>query len=167
MTIIQVAALADNHAIGRNNELPWHLPDDFKFFKATTLGAPIVMGRKTFESLGKPLPGRTNVVISRGTALAGTPGIQLFDTIEGALGWLRHQAPPKAYIIGGGKIFEETIAIADELILTHVHTAIADADAFFPVIDHTQWKAVWHEEHPADERHAFAFTFKHYKRVAL
>jgi len=167
MNIILIAAMSRNNAIGVGNELPWHLPDDFKFFKATTLGYPILMGRKTLESLGKPLPGRTNVVITSDKTVVDAPGLHYFETVEGALEWLEAKEWEKIYVIGGGQIFAKTMAMADELLITEIDATFPDADVFFPEIDHSHWTKVTGEFHPVDERHNYAFTFCHYKRVGL
>ncbi len=153
--------------MGRNNTLPWHLPDDFKYFKKTTLGKPVLMGRKTFESLGKPLPGRLNMVISTQRKLALPDGVLLFHDIDSALQRLESENTEEAFIIGGAKIFSETMQLADRLYITRVHTHIDDADTFFPDMDHTHWKLAWEEAHPADDKHQYAFTFQRYERVEL
>lgn len=167
MTIILIAALDENNAIGKNNELPWHLPNDFKFFKRTTLGHAILMGRKTLESMGKPLPGRTNIVITTNPTLHEVPETTMFSSVSAAINWVAAKEMNLLYVIGGGKIFADTINIADEMVLTRVHTRISDAEVFFPIIDHTHWKLTWEEAHPADEKHAYPYTFQHYKRIDL
>jgi dihydrofolate reductase len=167
MHIILIAAVAENNAIGRGNQLPWHLPDDFKFFKRNTLGHAMLMGRKTMDSLGKPLPGRTSLVVTRSKSVADTNDVKYFSSIENGIEWAQQKQLTQLYIIGGGELFAATMQLADELLITHVHTTIADADAFFPDIDHTIWHRDWQEEHRTDEKHAYAFTFVRYKRVAL
>ncbi len=167
MILSAIVAVAENNAIGKNNQLPWYLPDDLKFFKKTTLGKPVLMGRKTFESLGKPLPARTNIVLSRQHGLKLPDGVLLFSDIKSALSSMEETNAEEGFIIGGGKIFEETFSLIDRLYLTRVHTKVEDADVFFPEIDHTHWKLSWHEDHPADEKHAFAFTFQQLERINL
>jgi len=167
MIVSAIVAVAENGAIGRDNQLPWHLPEDLKFFKRTTMGKPVLMGRKTYDSLGKPLPGRLNIVVSNNKHLQLPDGVLLYHDLQKALERLEEEATDEVFIIGGGKIFAETIHLLDQLYITKVHTDIADANAFFPHIDHSQWKLVWEEEHLADEKHAYPFTFQHYKRVEL
>ena len=163
MIITLVVAASENNVIGRDNKLPWHLPDDLKFFKKTTLGKPVLMGRKTWESMnGKPLPGRTNIVLS-GSAPELPPGVLLFSSIREALSACNGE--PEVCIIGGGQIFNETLDLADNIYLTRVHTTIEDGSVFFPELDAGLWQLSWQEHHEADERHAFAFTFQHYEKV--
>ena len=167
MTISFIAAIADNDAIGRDNQLPWHMPEDLKFFKRTTLAKPVVMGRKSYESLGKPLPGRLNIVLSKTADLPLPDGVLLFAEPEAAIAHLEQTGADEIFIIGGGKIFAQTMGLADRMYLTRIHTAIPDGDAFFPHIDHTHWKLVWEEAHPADERHIYPYTFQRYERTEL
>lgn len=158
----------DKHnAIGKNNQLPWHLPDDLKFFKRTTLGKPVLMGRKTYESLGKPLKDRLNIVLSTDENLLLPEGVLIFNNLEAALHKLESENTDEAFIIGGGKVFAETMNDIDRLYITHVDTVVDGADVFFPHVDHTQWKAEWEEKHIADEKHAFDFTFRRYERIEL
>ena len=150
----------NNRAIGFANQLPWHLPDDLKFFKAQTQGGVIVMGRKTFESFPKPLPNRTHVIISR-QANYQPEGCIVVNSLEQAI-----EACPKTeevYIIGGGEIYRQSIAVADKLDLTKVHASF-EADTLFPEIDLSQWQLVFEEHHPKDERHDYAFTFQTFTR---
>lgn len=158
-----VVAASENNAIGVNNDLPWRLPDDLRFFKKVTMGKPVLMGRKTFESLGKPLPGRLNIVLSR-SAIELPESVMHFSTYADAIAYLREQNTEELCIIGGGQIFEQVLAEADQLYLTRVHTLIPDADIFFPAIDEAEWDLVWESFHDQDEKHAFSFTFKQYKR---
>lgn len=163
MQTILVVAASENNVIGKGNELPWHLPDDLKFFKKITSGKPVVMGRKTFESLGRALPNRLNIVLSRQQP-ALTEGVLHYTSLEDALAFLQAGQTPEACIIGGGIIFKEAIALADEVYLTRVHTVIPDGDAFFPELSSGEWELSWEEHHPADEKHQFSFTFQQYKR---
>jgi dihydrofolate reductase len=162
-----IVAVAEDGAIGQNNSLPWHLPDDLKFFKRTTLGKPVLMGRKTFQSLGKPLPGRLNVVLSSDIALQVPDGVLLFQDVATALLHIENTGAEEVFIIGGGNIFNQTIQNADKLYITKVHTTIPDADTFFAPIDHTHWKLVWEEPHTSDEKHLFSFTFQLYEAIQL
>ncbi len=168
MIISAIAAIDRNNAIGKGNDLPWRLPEDLKFFKRTTLGKPVLMGRKTFESLGnKPLPGRLNIVLSNQPNLPLHDGVLLYSDINAALRRLQDENTEEAFIIGGGKIFKETLPIIDRLYITHVQTEVDGADAFFPHIDHSNWKLVWEETHSQDEKHAYNYTFCKYERVNL
>ena len=158
--LIQIAAIAQNNAIGKNNELLWHLPDDFKHFKTQTTGHYIIMGRKTFESFPKPLPNRTHVIISRNKNFDFENCISV-KSIEEAL-----KIIPKnqdAYIIGGAEIYKQTINIADKLEIARVHHTF-EADAFFPEIDLKIWKLEKEIFHPKDEKHLYSFTFQTYSR---
>lgn len=164
MIISGIVAVAENNAIGKNNQLPWHLPEDLKFFKRTTIGKPVIMGRKTYETLGKPLPGRLNIVISSQNNLPVAEGVLVYNDIQAALDKAETDNE-EIFIIGGGKIFEETLAEINRLYITVVKTTVADADAFFPHLDHTHWKLVWHEEHQADDKHIYDYTFQHWERI--
>jgi dihydrofolate reductase len=165
MILSAIVAVSDNNAIGRDNQLPWHLPEDLKFFKRTTLGKPVLMGRKTFESLGRPLPGRLNIVVSTQKNLVLPEGVLLFHNIDDAVARLEQENTEEAFIIGGGTIYEQTMSLLDRMYITQVHTTILDAHAFYPHADHTHWKMVWHEDHKADEKHAFDFTFQQWERI--
>lgn len=153
-----IVALSQNRVIGRDNQLPWHLPDDLKFFKKTTLGLPVLMGRKTYESIGKPLPGRLNVVISRETRFSGDQLVS-FASIDEALADLssRDQVE-RVVIIGGAQIFAALLDRVSVLYLTEV-LAVVEGDVYFPDFDPAQWTIDWQEEHTADERHAYPFRF--------
>jgi dihydrofolate reductase len=158
--ITVIAAVAENNALGKENQLLWHLPDDFKRFKTLTSGHYIIMGRKTFESFPKPLPNRTHVIISR-QANYQPEGCIVVNSLEKAI-----EACPnteEVFIIGGGEIYRQSIAVADKLDLTKVHASF-DADTHFPEIDLSQWQLVFEEHHPKDERHDYAFTFQTFAR---
>ena len=167
MILSAIVAADEKNAIGKDNQLPWHLPDDLRFFKKTTMGKPVLMGRKTFESLGKPLPGRLNIVVSHQENLQLPEGVLLYNNLEKALKRLEEEPVDEAFIIGGGKIFEETMNKIDRLYVTKVNTVIEDATAFFPEIDHTHWKLTWEEPHSADEKHRYSFTFQQLERIDL
>ncbi len=159
MTITLIAAAAENNALGKDNDLVWHLPDDFKRFKAITSGHFIVMGRKTFESFPKPLPNRTHIIITRQKEYQVPEGCLVATSIEEAL-----QLCPQneeVFIIGGGEIYKQSIEIANKIELTRVHTEV-EADTFFPEIDQNNWKILEEEYHPKDEKHKFDFTYLTY-----
>ncbi len=167
MIVSFIVAASENNAIGKDNALPWHLPEDLKFFKKTTMGKPVMMGRKTFESLGKPLPGRLNIVLTSNKDLTVPDGVLVINDIDTAVERLQNEQVEEGFIIGGGKVFAETMGIADRIYLTRIACTIADADAFFPDIDHTHWKLTWEEPHNADEKHKYDYTFQQYDRIEL
>ena len=159
-----VVAASENNVIGINNNLPWHLSDDLKFFKKITLGKPVLMGRKTFESLGKPLPKRLNIVLSR--SKQDLPeGVLQFENYSKAIDHLQNIHTEEVCIIGGGVVFADALPGVDQIYLTRVHTILDNGEVFFPVLNTEIWKKVWEEYHPADEQHAFAFTFEQYKKA--
>lgn len=149
-----VVAVARNGVIGRDNDLPWRLPDDLKRFKAVTLGKPVVMGRKTYESIGRPLPGRENRIVTRQPGLR-IEGCRVFQRLEDALAG----AEEEIMVIGGAQIYAEALPLADRLYLTEVD-AEAEGDARFPVIDPAQWQETCREPHAMDDRHAHGFVFR-------
>ena len=158
--ITLIAAVAENNALGKDNQLLWHLPDDFKRFKNVTSGHYIIMGRKTFESFPKPLPNRTHIIITRQKKYPSENCI-VVDSLQKAIAI----CPPaeELFIIGGGEIYNLSIEIADKLDITRVHHTF-DADTFFPEIDLNKWVLTSVEFHPKDERHDFDFTFETYLR---
>ena len=162
MSLVLVAALDRASAIGRGNQLPWRLPDDLKRFKALTLGHPVLMGRKTAESLGRALPGRANLVLTR-SGRVPFEGMQAVASLDEALA-LRDGAT--LMVIGGGELYSLALPWAERLHLTHVDTEVADADAFFPAFDVRDWIVENRETHAADERHPHAFEFVDYRRAA-
>jgi dihydrofolate reductase len=162
MRISLIVAVADNGVIGRAQQLPWHLPDDLRRFKALTMGKPLLMGRRTFESIGRPLPGRRNLVLSHGVLAGGmlplAPGTTLegVASIEAAL--QRCAGAAELCVIGGAEVFRATLPQATDLHLTRVHAA-PEGEVLLPAIDERDWRELGRLEHPADERHAFAMTF--------
>ncbi len=156
-----IVAIADNNAIGKDNSLLWHISEDLKFFKRTTVGCPVIMGRKTFESIGRPLPKRINIVVSRG--FEAPEGVIAVPSLEEAY---KAAGDDRCFIIGGGQIYAQAIADADRLIVTHVHTVIDDADTFFPEIDPLVWKVEERSEMFRDDESGFEFEFVIYKRVS-
>ncbi|KTC17049.1 diacylglycerol kinase [Pseudomonas marginalis ICMP 9505] len=155
-----IAALGENRVIGVDNSMPWHLPGDFKYFKATTLGKPIIMGRKTWDSLGRPLPGRLNLVVSRQTDLA-LEGAEVFPSLDAAVeraeAWALAQGANELMLIGGAQLYAQGLAQADRLYLTRVALS-PEGDAWFPQFDAQQWKRVSNVENPAEgEQPAYNF----------
>lgn len=163
MKVSLIVAISLNHGIGKGNQLPWHLPADLKFFKATTMGCPVVMGRKTFQSIGRTLPGRKNIVITRDASFNSDKAfdITLAPGLPEALELLSSEK--EVFIIGGGEIFKQSMALADTIYLTLVNTEI-DADVFFPEVDPAAFELVWEEKHLADEKNKFDYTFKKFQR---
>lgn len=159
MIISLIAAMDRNRLIGRDNGLPWHLPDDFKHFKAVTLGKPVIMGRKTFESIGKPLPGRQNIVVSRSGFQAN--GIVSVASIEQALTAAGNAE--EIMIIGGANLYQQMIDRADRMYLTQVDGQF-DGDVWFPEFNLNDWKIVSSEQHQADDKNNFNFTITEYAR---
>lgn len=153
--------MADNRAIGKDNELLWHLPDDFKHFKAITMAKPILMGRKTYQSIGRPLPGRKNIVVTRDLTFTAD-GVLVVNSIDAALDAVKEDA--EVMVIGGASFYQQMLPLADRLYVTHVHHHF-DADTFFPEIDADQWRVVEQTEHAADERHAYSFSFVEYQKT--
>lgn len=151
MKIVQVAAIGENNVIGRDGQLPWHLKSDLKHFRKLTIGKPVVMGRKTYESIGKPLKDRTNIVLTTDLGLI-VPGGVLANSMDAALGFARQDAKRRGVdeimIIGGSDVFAATMPKADRLEITHVH-ASPDGDALFPPIDPTIWREVERKSYPA------------------
>ena len=159
--IILIAAAAQNNALGKDNQLLWHLPDDFKRFKQVTSGHYIVMGRKTFESFPKPLPNRTHVIVTRQKDYQ-PEGCLVAGSLEKALDLCPKNQ--EVFIIGGGEIYKQALPLADKIDLTRVH-ATFEADTFFPEIDPAQWRLVSSTFHPKDDKHAYDFSFEEFVRV--
>ena len=160
LPLILIAALGENRVIGVDNSMPWHLPGDFKYFKATTLGKPIIMGRKTWDSLGRPLPGRLNLVVSRQTDLA-LEGAEVFPSLEAAVqraeAWALEQGVDELMLIGGAQLYAQGLEQAERLYLTRVALSPA-GDAWFPEFDANRWKLVSNLENPAEgDKPAYSF----------
>lgn len=156
-----IVAIADNGAIGRNNELLWHISEDLKFFRRTTLGCPVIMGRKTFESIGRPLPKRLNIVVSR-RGFEAPEGVVVAGSLEEAYKAIES---PRLFIMGGGQIYAQALPDMDRLIITHVHTVIEDADTFFPAIDPAVWQVAERSELMTDPETGYTFEFVTYCRA--
>jgi dihydrofolate reductase len=157
-----IAAVADNGVIGRDGALPWRLPEDLRRFKAVTLGKPVLMGRRTWLSLGGPLPGRENIVLSRNPGFAAQ-GATVVHSLDEALALSAHAA--ELIVIGGAEIYRCTLPLAGRIHLTRVHARI-DGDTFLPGFRADEWRVVKREAWPADARHAFAMTFETLERIA-
>jgi dihydrofolate reductase len=165
MFISLLAALDRDFAIGKGNALPWHLSDDLRRFKALTLGKPLLMGRKTAESLGRALPGRLNLVLTH-SGQVPFEGMQAVETLEEALFVAGLEQAEELCVIGGGEVFALALPQAQRMHLTFVDTVVAGADAFFPRFDPDDWRETSREAHPADARNEFAFEFADSERIA-
>jgi dihydrofolate reductase len=163
MIISLIVAASNNHAIGKDNDLLWRLPNDMKFFKQTTWAMPVIMGRKTFESLkGKPLNGRLNIVISR-QANFNAAGALVVDSLQKAIDIAEENDYKEVFIIGGGEIYKTAFSMANRIYLTRVETEI-DGDTFFPPIDENVWKLTMNEAFPIDDKHAYAYRFQKWEK---
>ena len=155
MRIALIAAMAENHVIGRNNQLPWRIPADLKHFKVLTMGKPIIMGRKTYESIGRPLPGRDNIVLT-GDVTYRAEGCEVVHSIAQALQVAG--TVEEAMIVGGSDLYRQTIGDADRLYLTLVKAEV-EGDAWFPEIDSRQWREIKREAHRADDSNQYDYAF--------
>ncbi len=155
-----ITAMDENRLVGDNNTLPWHLPADFAYFKRVTMNKPIIMGRKTFESIGRPLPGRRNIIISRDPDYH-VDGCDTASSLESALEMVADQT--EAMLIGGANLYAQTIRLADTLYITEIHAKFK-GDAWFPAIDQELWIETQREDHAADESNAYAYSFVTYTR---
>lgn len=163
LRVALIAALDRNRAIGKGNALPWHLPDDLRRFKALTLGKPVLMGRRTADSLGRPLPGRLNLVMTR-SGQAPCEGMHAVSSLDQALRIVAEQGAGELCVIGGAEIYAQTLPRATDLLLTHVDTVVEGADTFFPAYEEGAWRAGAREHRSADAKHAFDFEFVDYVR---
>ena len=163
MMITLIVAASENNAIGKDNRLLWHLPNDLKFFKNTTWGMPVVMGRKTFEAVTKALPGRFNFVI---TSRPGwkAEGVITAKSFEDAIEKATETNCREIFIIGGGEIYQEAIEKADRIYLTRVHARL-EGDTFFPEIDLKKWQQTGGLDFNSDEKHAYAYSFQTWERL--
>lgn len=171
-----IVAIADNNAIGKDNALLWHISEDLKFFRSTTVGCPVIMGRKTYESIGRPLPKRLNIIVSRkgydapeGVVVVSSleeafAAASANSTLSSAMSSEVETSPQKCFVIGGGQIYAQAMQIADEMVITHVHTVIEDADTYFPVIDPSIWQVAERSELKTDPESGYTFEFVKYIR---
>jgi dihydrofolate reductase len=166
VSVAIIVAMAEGQVIGVDNRLPWHLPADLKYFKATTLGKPIVMGRKTYESIGRPLPGRRNIVVSSNKDYA-IEGVTVVHSIESALAVARDEAlksgMDEVMVIGGAQLYRDCLPLVDRLYVTRIHAEI-DGDATFPALDWSLWQQQSREDFAANESGSFAYSFLIYSR---
>ena len=165
MIISLIVAASTNNVIGKDNKLLWHLPNDMKFFRNTTWGMPVIMGRKTYDALaGEPLPGRFNFVITRsGEWDPQHEKVKVVVSLAAAVAAAGETDAKEVFVIGGGEIYHQSMAIADKIYMTRVHT-IVEGDTYFPVIDEGQWQLTSNLDFPADEKHAYAYSFQVWER---
>jgi dihydrofolate reductase len=156
-----LVAASENNAIGKDNQLLWHLPNDLKYFKNLTWAMPVIMGRKTFESMNKPLPGRINIVVTQSSRRID--GVQLCSSIEEALHVANSTNCKETFVIGGGEIFNQTLSRAERIYLTRVHADLK-GDTFFPEIDQELWKQTGNKDFLKDEKHAYDYSFQTWER---
>jgi dihydrofolate reductase len=161
MELTIVVAASENGVIGREATLPWRLPEDLRRFRRLTWGKPLLMGRRTFDSIGRPLPGRRNIVISRRAGLE-IPGCEVAETPDAALALV--SASPEVMVIGGGEVYRQFLPRADRIEMTCVHLTV-EGDTFFPVLDPREWRVVRSEHYPADASRPIGFTFETLERV--
>ena len=166
MYLSLVVATADNNAIGKDNHLPWCLPNDMKFFKNITWAMVVIMGRKTLESLGKPLKGRKNIVITRQTGWE-REGVVTANSLEQAIDAAAKMDVKEAFVIGGSETYKLALPKASRIYLTRVHTSPADADAFFPEFNRSEWQLISNKDYPVDNKHAYAYSFQVWQKKEL
>ena len=164
ITISLIVAASSNNAIGKDNAMLWHLPTDLKFFKNTTWGMPVVMGRKTFEAMGKALPGRTNIVVTSNKDWKGEGAVNVQNLEEAIRAAEAETNAKEVFITGGGEIYNQTMKMANRIYMTRIHAEI-EGDTFFPEIDPTEWKLVFSKEIKADEKNKYDMSFETWERV--
>ena len=157
MKLAIIVAVAENNVIGKDNQLIWHLPADLKHFKTLTMGHPMIMGRKTFDSIGKALPGRTSIIITRQPNYTAE-GCLMVHSLEQAITEAGKLGSGEVFVVGGAEIYQQSIPVSDKIYLTEIHHSF-DGDTFFPKIDSSVWQELKRESFPADEKNAFAFDF--------
>ena len=163
MTLALIVAVAENGVIGREGGLPWRLSGDLRYFKSVTMGKPIIMGRKTFESIGRPLPGRPNLVVSRNREFAAE-GVEVFGGLDAAVAYAETLAGDEVMVIGGAGLYEAALVIADRIYLTEVHAAVA-GDVTFPAFDRAKWLEISRERQPAGKKDNHEHSFVVLDRV--
>jgi len=162
MQISLIVAMASHRVIGRKNQMPWHLPADLRHFKTVTMGKPVIMGRKTFESIGRPLPGRLNIVISRNTEWFHE-GVERVASLPDALSLVAAQ--DEVMIIGGGQLYKESLPMANKLYLTHIELDVDDADTWFPDYTQFEWQVMGSEQHLPDDKNPYHYRFETLLRI--
>lgn len=163
MIVSAIVATARNNVIGKDNQIPWYLPADLAYFKRTTLDHHVLMGRNSFRSIGRPLPKRTNIVITRDPFFKAD-GVQVAHSVEEALGMAYDNGETEAFIIGGGEIYRDSMDLWDKVYLTEVDMEV-EGDVFFPVLDPAEWRETWRETHVPDAKNEWTYTFRILERV--
>ncbi|OCG09440.1 type 3 dihydrofolate reductase [Gilliamella apicola] len=161
MILSVIVAMAHNRVIGLNNQMPWHLPADLAWFKKNTLNKPVIMGRKTFESIGRPLPNRHNIVISRQIEPTDNKisNVSWVKSIDEAISLAQAQQPDEVFIIGGGNIYQQVLPLIDRLYLTHIDAEL-QGDTYFPDYLPEQWQVIYQQDHQADEKNSYPYQFE-------
>ncbi|OCG34677.1 type 3 dihydrofolate reductase [Gilliamella apicola] len=161
MILSIIVAMADNRVIGLNNQMPWHLPADLAWFKKNTLNKPVIMGRKTFESIGRPLPSRHNIIISKQAPSESnsTQNVSWVQSIDAAIVLAQEQNVDEAFIIGGGNIYKQTLPLANRLYLTHIDAEL-QGDTHFPDYLPEQWQVIYQEGHQPDDKNGYSYQFE-------
>ena len=161
MILSVIVAMAHNRVIGLNNQMPWHLPADLAWFKKNTLNKPVIMGRKTFESIGRPLPNRHNIVISRQIESIDNKisNVSWVKSIDEAISLAQKQQPDEVFIIGGGNIYQQVLPLIERLYLTHIDAEL-QGDTYFPDYLPEQWQVIYQEDHQADEKNSYPYQFQ-------
>lgn len=165
MRVSTIVGMGNNNEIGKGNDIPWYLPADLKYFKRITSGHPIIMGRKCFESIGRPLPNRTNIIVSRNPEFY-REGCILVHSIGAALSVAEDKGTDEAFIIGGGEIYRRGLPISSRLYLTNIDITVEDADVFFPKINFDYWNVISKESHQKDAKNPYDYTFQVLERKA-
>jgi dihydrofolate reductase len=163
MLISLIAAASENNVIGKAHTLPWDLPAELRYFRDTTRGKPVIMGRKTYDSIGRPMPGRHNIIITRDRAWKAE-GCDTVTSVEDAIALAKADAAEEIFVIGGEQIYRLALPLADRIYLTRVHTVIEDGEAFFPTFDLAEWEEIRNDHHPADSENPIAYTIHVYQR---
>lgn len=163
MIVSCIVATAKNRVIGKNNQMPWHLPADLAYFKRTTLGHHVIMGRKNYQAIGRPLPDRTNIIVTRDRSF-NCSNCEVVHNLEDALLLAKKNGEQEAFIIGGGNIYEQTIRYWDKLYLTEINLE-TDGDVFFPELNWENWTLVSEKKHQKDEKNPYDYSFKIYHRT--
>jgi dihydrofolate reductase len=165
MSINSIVACSKNNAIGRENQIPWYLPADLMYFKKITTGHIIIMGRKTYESIGRALPKRINIVISKNKDFQVEDGVLLFTSFLEAIDYALKLAEREIFVIGGGEVYRQALSVSQKIYYTEVDTEITDATVFFPELPESEWKLLSEENHEKDENNPFDYNFKVYGRT--
>jgi len=164
MQLSAIVATDRQGTIGKAGKIPWYLPADLKFFKRTTLGHPVIMGRKTFHSIGRPLPKRTNIVLTRDAFYSAT-GVIIAHSLREALGHPAVTGAEETFIIGGGELYKQSLSLVTTVYLTIVDAEIKEGDAFFPKLDPAEWREVWSEGHRPHGKNELAYRFSKWERI--